>query len=223
VGAPVILHGIPVGEVVDLRAQFDRQTLTISVLVTVKVDPERFGVQMTGQTASSPEELIAQHRKTIDALVARGLRAQLRSGSLISGALYIAADFFPDAPPVTLDWSQNPVQLPTTPGAMESLQNSVLGIVKKLDQLQLERVLDDLHKTLGTVDQTLVTAQGTLTNLNQTVANAGKLIAPDAELETQLNGMLQDVGGAARALRLLADYLERHPESLIRGKTADAK
>jgi len=37
-------------------------------------------------------------------------------------------------------------------------------------------------------------------------------------LEQQLGGTLQEVSGAARALRLLADYLERHPESLIRGK-----
>jgi paraquat-inducible protein B len=223
VGAPVILQGIQIGEVTDTRAQFDSQSFSLSVPVTIKVDPERFGVRVSGDSNVSPEELRTRHRKVMDTLVARGLRAQLRTGSLITGSLYVAADFFPEAPPVTLDWSQNPVQLPTTPGQMESLQNSIVGIVKKLDQLQLQKLLDDLHKTLGTVDDTLVVAQGTLTNVSHTVANAGTLLAPDSTLDTELNGTLQEVGGAARGLRLLADYLERHPESLIRGKSGEAK
>jgi paraquat-inducible protein B len=223
VGAPVILHGIQIGEVTDTRAQFDSQSFTLSVPVTIKVDPERFGVRVSDDPNLSPEELMARHRKTMETLVARGLRAQLRTGSLITGSLYIAADFFPDAPPATLDWSESPAQLPTTPGQMESLQSSVVGIVKKLDQLQLQQLLDDLHKALGTVDDTLVIAQGTLTNVSHTVANAGTLLAPDSSLDTQLQGTLQDLGGAARGLRLLADYLERHPESLIRGKAGEGK
>jgi paraquat-inducible protein B len=39
----------------------------------------------------------------------------------------------------------------------------------------------------------------------------------------KLGGMLDEVGGAAKAMRLLADYLERHPESLIHGKSGDGK
>ena len=39
----------------------------------------------------------------------------------------------------------------------------------------------------------------------------------------QLGSTLQEVSRAARSLRVLADYLERHPEALIRGKTGEAK
>jgi paraquat-inducible protein B len=38
-----------------------------------------------------------------------------------------------------------------------------------------------------------------------------------------MGNTLQEVSRAARSVRVLADYLERHPESLIRGKTGDAK
>ena len=62
-----------------------------------------------------------------------------------------------------------------------------------------------------------------LSNLNQTLTNANKLIEPNSMLDTELNNMLQEGGGAARSLRVLADYLERHPEALIRGKTGEAK
>ena len=49
------------------------------------------------------------------------------------------------------------------------------------------------------------------------------MLAPNSVLDAQLGSMLQEMGGAARAMRVLADYLERHPEALIRGKTGEAK
>jgi paraquat-inducible protein B len=58
-------------------------------------------------------------RKLIDSLVAHGVRAQLRTGNLLTGAVYVALDVFPASPPVTLDWSQQPVQLPTVPGQLQ--------------------------------------------------------------------------------------------------------
>ena len=166
----------------------------------------------------------------MDALVARGLRAQLQTGSMISGSLYVAVDFFPDAPPVTMDWSQNPVQMPTQPGQIEAIEASVADIVKKIDQMPLKDIGDDLQKAINELNQTLATTRGTLTNTdkllgsaNKVMGSADKLIAPNSVLDTELGSMLQEGGGAARALRVLADYLERHPEALIRGKTGEAK
>jgi paraquat-inducible protein B len=62
-----------------------------------------------------------------------------------------------------------------------------------------------------------------LKNLNLTLTNANKLIEPNSVLDTELNNMLKEGSGAARSLRVLADYLERHPEALIRCKTGEAK
>ena len=55
------------------------------------------------------------------------------------------------------------------------------------------------------------------------MGSADRILAPNSVLDAQLGSMLQEMGGAARAMRVLADYLERHPEALIRGKTGEAK
>jgi paraquat-inducible protein B len=117
-----------------------------------------------------------------------------------------------------LDWSQNPVQLPTKSGQLEGVEDSVAALLKNLDQ------------TITNLDMTVTGARGTLTNVDKLMTstdklmgNANNLIAPDSALNAELNNVLLQGGDAARALRVLADYLERHPEALIRGKTGDAK
>ena len=57
----------------------------------------------------------------------------------------------------------------------------------------------------------------------QLLDNANQLIEPNSVLDAELNNMLLQGGDAARSLRVLIDYLERHPEALIRGKTGEAK
>ncbi|HME68332.1 MAG TPA: mammalian cell entry protein, partial [Myxococcota bacterium] len=132
------------------------------------------------------------------------------------GALYVALDFIPNAPPTSLDWSQNPVQFPTVPGEIEAIEANVADIIKKLNQVPFKGIGDDLRKAIVEFDQTLVSARGTLDN-------AGKLIEPDSVLGQELGNSLQEVARAARGLRGLADYLERHPEALLRGKSGEAK
>ena len=202
--------------------------MEFSVPVTIRVDATRFGVKLLD--AAVNVDTIADHRKVMDALVGRGLRAQLRTGSMISGSLFVAVDFFPDAPPVKLDWSQNPVQIPTQPGQFEAIEANLANIVKKINEMPLKGIGDDLQKAINELNQTLASTRGTLTNTdqllgsaNQLMGSADKLIAPGSVLDAQLGSMLQELGGAARAMRVLADYLERHPEALIRGKTGEAK
>ena len=44
---------------------------------------------------------------------------------------------------------------------------------------------------------------------------------PDAPLQQGAAQTLAELQRAAQALRVLADYLQQHPESLLRGKRAD--
>jgi len=152
----------------------------------------------------------------IDSLVARGVRAQLRSGSLVTGSLYVALDFFPDATAAAVDWSQDPVQFPTTPGEMEAIEASLVNIIKKLDQVPFKEIGENLRTSIQDLDRTLISARTTLDD-------AGKLVAPDSALAVQMDNTLQEMTRAARGLRVLADYLERHPEALLRGKTGEAQ
>jgi paraquat-inducible protein B len=215
-GAPVTLSGITIGEVTKVHAQYDQQTFEFVAPVTIELDPERYGVDFVADLDVAGMDAETVHRKAIETFVARGLRAQLKSGSLITGSRYIALEFFPDAKPVTLDWSQTPLQFPTQPGNLESIETGVAEFIKKLNKVPLEDIGNDLRKTI-------VGVQTTLTNTDQLLKDANKMVAPGSVLDSQVNQTLQQVGGAAQALRVLADYLERHPESLIHGKPGEAK
>jgi paraquat-inducible protein B len=227
-GAPVDFRGIKIGKVTEVRAQIDARTLQFSAPVTFELDPERLGVKFLDIRAGM--DLAPIRRKIIDSLVSHGVRAQLRTGSLLTGAVFVALDFFPGAPPVTVDWSQTPVQLPTTPGEMETLEASVSNILSKLDKLPLKQIGDDVRKTLGDLDLTLATARGTLVNADGTLVSArttmdsaNNFIEPNSVQSQELDNTLQEVSRAARSIRVLADYLERHPDALLRGKSGEAK
>jgi paraquat-inducible protein B len=194
-GAPVEIGGVTIGEVTEVSPQFDLKTHEFTVPVTVSVDPQRYGVRFLN--VPGEEDTTLRHHRVMDILVAHGLRGHLKTGNLLTGSLYVAVDFFPDAPPASVDWSQNPAQLPTLPGATEEIEMSVVNLMKNLNQ--------------------------TLTNADRLLGSANTLIEPNSMLDTELNNMLKQGGEAARSLRVLADYLERHPEALIRGKTGGAK
>jgi paraquat-inducible protein B len=208
VGAPVDFRGILVGEVTEVHAEVDLKTKQFLIYADISVDPQRLGVRTAaGQTAISK----GKNRKLVEGMVARGLRAQLRTGNLLTGSLYVAFDFYPEAPPYEIDWSQNPVRLPTIPGQLEGVEAGVARVLNKLDQVPYKEIGDDLRKTMAGLDQTLADTRRTLDNAN-------KLLQPDSELNQDLSSTLRELRGTARELRILTDYLERHPESLLRGK-----
>jgi len=232
-GAPVEFRGIPVGEVVAVGAQIDAKTFEFSAPVSIVLDATRLGVHIVDLPPGA--DLATIRHQMFDTLVAHGVRAQLQTGNMLTGAKFVTFDFFADAPPAAVDWSQQPVQLPTTPGQFEGLEASVTSIIKKVDQLPFKAIGDDVQSILKKVDQMPFKAIGddtqkaiadldrTLVSARTTLDDAGKLVEPNSALGQQLNSTLEEVSRAARGLRVLADYLERHPEALIRGKTGEAK
>jgi len=213
-GAPVELRGIKIGQVTDVRAQIDFRTAQFSVPVTIELDPQRLGVQVIGQ--APPAELEAARRRLIDSLVAHGVRGQLRTGNLLTGAALVAFDFFPGAKPVSVDWSQQPVQLPTIPGDLQTTERKVEDIVDKVNQMPFTEIGNELKNALGQLNLTLVSARGTLNT-------ADSMISPDSAQGQELSNTLMEINRMARSLRVLADYLEQHPEALIRGKPGEPK
>jgi len=196
------------------------KTFEFSVPVTISLDPRRLGVNVIGAEGVDVE---STRRRMVDSMISHGVRAQLRTGNLLTGALYVAFDFVPGAPRATVDWSQKPVQLPTVPGQLQTTEATVEDIIKKVDQMPLKEIGDNLRKATADLDLTLVSARGTLVSAQGTLDNTGNLTGPNSMQLMQLDTTLQEVSRAARSVRVLADYLERHPEALIRGKKGEAK
>lgn len=115
-----------------------------------------------------------------------------------------------------MDWSKNPPEFPTIAGSMEQFQTMLLQIVQKLEKVPLEELAGDARQTIRTLDDTLKSADRLIRNVDGAVPEARTMLI-------DVRKTLREVGHAAQSLRLLGDYLERHPEALIRGKKEDGR
>ena len=229
VGAPVDFRGIVVGEVAAIYTHFDPVTKEFSIPVEIHFFPGRFTSRY--QSGGKEERIAADRKAFTDYLVAHGLRAQLKTASLLTGNLYVAVDFFPAAPKATMDWSKSPPELPTTPGNLQGLQDSITSLVAKLNKIPFETIGRDLHQTLADADGLLKTlntqvapeARATLVAAQDALASANRTLQPDSALSQSTADTMRELSRTAAAFRTLAEYLERHPEALIRGKTEDKK
>jgi paraquat-inducible protein B len=227
VGAPVDFRGFVIGEVAALNMELDAATSEVGMVVHVYLYPERFRRRNAGA------QLAMDSKATLDAMVARGLRAQLRTGNLLTGQLYVALDFFPKAPKAKLDWNSKPVELPVMPASLQELQATLAEITKKLEKVPFEGIGTDLRQTLQSLDRTLQNtdklvqrvdkevapqARAAIEEARRTFAAAERTLAADAPLQQDARTALRELTRAAEALRVLADYLDRHPEALLRGK-----
>ena len=250
VGAPVMLFGLQAGEVTDVGLSLDPETLVIHPRVLVTFFPER----LIARLSSSSSRRLARpsltqggkaHIRFLRRMVEeRGLRAQLSSGNLLTGQMYVALDFFPKAPKVKLDWTADPLEIPTLPGGFADIEAKLTSILTKIDKMQLDAIGGDTRKMLETLNQTLKDVNIAVNRLDADVTPELKkvleevrratvsadqvlrntdatLVGKDAPGQQELRDALQEVTRAARSLRVLTDYLERHPDALIRGKAGE--
>jgi paraquat-inducible protein B len=173
-GAPVEMYGIRIGEVIDVWLEYDRDQATFRAAVVIQIQPER--ATLIGQEEDSAEKA----RKRAEELVAKGLRGQLKTGSLLTGQKLIALDFFPDAKPATIDWEAKPhPSWPTAPTPMEEIGSKVTRIVDKIDGLPLEQIGKDLQAAVGNAKQLTASPEflQAVRNLNATLKETQVLIS----------------------------------------------
>lgn len=247
-GAPVTLLGLPAGEVTDVGFDVEPKTGKLRGRVEVVAYPERLIARLPGQQAAPSEGIVRneqQRHAFLEQLVEdRGLRAQLRTGSLLTGQLYVALDFFPDAAKAQIDWSLETPVVPTVPSTLPDLEAKVTGILAKLDKLPYEAIgadvktaLESLNKAIKDVDKAVNHIDTDVTpGLKPVIAEFRRaldsadrvlkdtdatLLGKDAPGQQELRDALQELTRAARSVRVLSDYLERHPEALLKGKTGE--
>ena len=238
VGAPVDYRGLPIGEVthIGVQGRGGEDNPEPMIAVDIRVYPRRLPT-----VNLKPDEDVSQadQRKRLDPMVRRGFRAQLRSGNLLTGQLYVGLDFFPKTAPAAIDWRTTPPTMPTVAGSLESLQDSLSDLAQKLDKIPYDQLAQDLHKSLSDIDKTLNHADELVQHLDASVAPEAKntlvearkalldlrktLGTVDQAMGPQATQTLNEVSRAAQSMRALADYLERHPESLLKGKPEDPK
>lgn len=278
VGAPVVFRGVQIGQVTDVVLQVDPKSLTGRVPVYIEIYQHSI-VPLEGAPRYDPGFL--------QALIGRGLRAQLQQQSFLTGLLMVNLDFYPDSPIRLVGLEHRIAEIPTIPSGMEQL-------TRRLEELPIEQIANRLNETLAGVDALLNSGdlRASIVSLNQLLKHADGLVT---HMDSQIGPLASNVGGTAdaarslmiqaektlrfdegvpgeigsgltdtlsqaqrtleetrhaienvngiaaqnanlgygisqaldqfiemsRSMRVLADYLERHPEALLRGKSHD--
>jgi paraquat-inducible protein B len=201
VGAPVEFRGVHVGEVVNISLAFNPKTFEVIQPVEILIFPERLQARslITGDVIPVPKTEI-ERAKLMKSYIDKGLRAQLRTGSLLTGMQYVGIDFFPAAPKYNVDVSKSPLVMQAVPSLIDNLEQSVSSLIKNAD------------KMVKKLDAEVIP------ELSQTLKNVNALTATDSPLQTDLRDSLREVAKAAGSIKTLTDMLDQQPQSLIFGK-----
>ncbi len=252
VGSPVELFGMRIGSVTDVRLHYDTVAKEIGVAVHLDVQPDRFTVE----NAPQAQDPMAVAR----ALLAQGLRAQLKTTNLITGQLSIGLDFFPDVPVAAPTTEGDVLVLPSQPGDMAGITRSISDVADKLNRLPVDEIGRTVLSTLKSVDQltgspelkaslqSMASATASLkdvlrqldsglspalkrlpeltASLQKATDNAGRAMGSindgygaDSDFHRSMDRLLSQVTEMTRAVRFLAEFLDAHPEALVRGRT----
>lgn len=233
-GAAVEFRGLPIGEVKSIDVLFDPDRMDYRFPVELSVYPDRLlpkhGLAPTGAKDSQAVFMRA---------IQKGLKAQMKSGNLLTGQKFISLDFFPKSPPVKVDPNQSPIVIPTVSGSgIEELEATLGDIAQKIDKIPFDQLAGELRTTLKSLTKTLNDTdavvhkvdteiapqlEATIDSARQTLNSANQLLSNDAPVQQDLREALHQLTRAAESIRVLTDYVQQHPESFIKGKPSDAK
>ncbi|HUO91665.1 MAG TPA: MlaD family protein [Rhizomicrobium sp.] len=239
-GAPVKMRGFTVGEVVGTSLRIDAQTGAVTTPVILALDAKRFDIS---HAAGSPQ---ARLSGVLAELVSHGLRAKLSQTPPLIGAENVVLQVEQNTTPAALQTNGPYPQIPSDSGSggsviakLNSLPLAEIGsnlrdITSRVKTLvsspQLSDSIKHLDSTVAELNKVIdragpqVTAavadlRKTADAVDSTVAQARTLIGgSNASTNGNLQQSLRELTDAARSVRSLADYLDRHPESLIRGR-----
>jgi len=242
-GDPVKLDGFTVGEVQEVGFNFNPQTDQVEMPCTVALYPSLFHVDADG-TSPSPAAVSAE----IGSLIQKGLRARLDRDPPLVGSYRVNLEMAPGSPPASLPRVNGLPEIPFAPGGglssiaarinkipLEQITHNILDITHHIDTLvsspqlkaavgELDAALEQIHRTTAQagpqVTQLLTTLHKASDDLDHTAKSADQFVSGTAT-QHGLDTVTVEVTEAARAVRSLANYLDRHPEALLKGKGED--
>lgn len=224
VGAAVEFSSIKIGKVTSVSLDYEKKGYFTSV-VGIEVYPSRLGT-VVDKLPKPEKDTQKQAALLLRDMVKNGLRAQARSGNLLTGQLYVSLDFIPNTPPVPFDLTASPLRIPTINGGFDHLQEEMATLIGKVSKMPIESIGNNLNTTLGNLNQALVQVNGqllpqasqTLDQLNRTLNSAQDLMATDSPFQQQLFQTLAEFQRTLYSVRTLSSLLTRQPGALISGR-----
>lgn len=228
VGAPVELMGVRVGTVMHIDPYLNLGTTRATR--TVIIDLEAKGLlrpdERTGLKGDKLEKAVASR---VEVLLSHGLRASLQMSSLLTGQKFIALELMHDVKPLKLVSREGDLVLPAVAGELKRITAALTRTLAKLEDLPLEQMIHNADHMMMSLDKLAKTANSALPSLaedarvaldatDEAMRAVDALVSEEGALGTEFYDAVRELQQAARAVRLMADYLERHPESLLKGK-----
>jgi len=231
-GAPVEFRGVRIGTVASVPWNFtapqpdSRSQFAIPVLI--RIEPQRLGIE---NTDIDIEEWDSRFKR----LFGLGLRASLKNGSLLTGALFVDLNFQRELANeyVAETFSERTV-FPSVAGGFAQIQAQVTSLLEKLNALEVEPLLAGLDRNLQASESVLNEIRQVSTSINQllndpdTQAVSGNINATLEELRSTLQGVspsspayqelttaIQRLDRLMRDLQPLTRTLNENPRALL--------
>ena len=219
VGSPVVFNGVPIGRVIGISLVTDVQTMEIQIPVYIETNQNSFVVLNSGGRSKDDVQ------KFTDKMIEKGLRAKLENQSLLTGQMMIGLSYYPGTPVVLQKHNPKIIEIPTLPSTGEELLQTLQKLPLRQTMINLNTLLTEADKLIRLVNSDSPTVMKDISELTHSLSQVAKktenaLASFDEDSRTMLdlNKMLRNFSAAAQSLRNWSDYLERHPEALLRGK-----
>jgi paraquat-inducible protein B len=163
-GAPVVVRGVKVGEVTDVQFRWGSPYVAVYAFL----EPQSLKGTVEGGPARAIEEAIQR----------RGLRAQLRMQSFVTGVLYVAMDYHPGTPIVLRNLDPQVPELPTVPSDVEVWTAKLQKLTDMLEKLPLDQIGQNAVAVLEDVKQILESkdTRALLPNANSAIGDVRTLV-----------------------------------------------
>ncbi len=222
VGAPVKFRGVVIGKVTEVALQVDMKNQTLHLPIIIEIDTSHFIIT---------NKLTANKSRFMAYLIDKGLRARLKSESLITGLLYIELDFHPEMPQSYQGNSTPYFQIPTIPStsqemtnAFESAKDALQAVTELAQSKELKNALVSFNNTMNALTnrvdskdltKLIISASEAFNQADSTFTHVNAKVDP---VMIDLEEVLDKARNALSSFTDLTDYLARHPESIIQGK-----
>lgn len=231
VGAPVEYRGLIVGKVLAINSLDNNREHLLEqgydIPVVISIQPGR--VKQPDNAAG-----LALIRKQTSLWIKRGLRATLKTGNLLTGALFVDLQHYIDPPPFEAQTLQGYEVIPTITGEFSEITAKVTAILDNINEIKLKAISDNannmlsqiaqaaqaLQATASTADRLLTTVNddkvsSALTDTLRNLSNLSQDFSADSETYKELNHTMQSLQNTLKEFQPLLLQLNSTPNSLI--------
>ncbi len=203
VGSPVVFKGVEIGKVISINLDISHTDKGFKIPVVAQLSKFYDDDNFKGKDT----------RKIMEYFVEQGLRAKLTSQNMLTGQLMISLDFAPETPVIYRadGVDKKYVEIPT-------MLSQLAALTKDFRNIPISEIMHELDTLLKTLNTGVPVLLGQVTKFTTDLNAPANTTLSNDNFIGNANQAIQNISGAARSLRIFADYIERNPQALLMGK-----